>query len=340
MGKYYNHLTIEERRRIAACLKRGISVAEIARQLGRAYNTIRNELKRGTVRQYVDYEEIYIYFPDTGQIMYEKHRAFCKKERKIKECTAFLRFVEEGVLTKKWSIEEAVHRAEREGFSKAECVCTTTLYAYIDSGDLKVRNIDLPEKVSRRQKPKKDRQPRKNKTVLGTSIEKRADHVADREEFGHWEIDLVIGKRDEADCVMTLVERKSRRGIYRKIKSKKAKNINRVLKKVFKEYGDQAKDVFKSITSDNGSEFSQLFRLEKSGIGIYFCHPYSSWERGSNENQNRMVRRFIPKGKSMKKFTGKRIVQIEERINSKPRKILGWLTAQEVFDQELSLLKV
>ena len=151
---------------------------------------------------------IHIYFPDTGQCVYDQHRAHCKKEKKLMHCRHFLKHVENAILKNKQSVSEAYYEAKKQGYTEKERICVTTLYAYIDSGDLRVKNLDLPEKVGRRQH-KKDGVKRKNKKVLGNSIDIRPTMIDERHEFGHWEIDLVIGKRNESDCLLT--DRKSTR---------------------------------------------------------------------------------------------------------------------------------
>lgn len=171
-------------------------------------------------------------------------------------------------------------RAEAIGkrmFKEEEICSLSTLYSYTERGLLKVKNIDLPEKVGRRVKKKKNR---KHKRLHGQSIEKRPESINDKKEFGHWEIDLVIGKKEKTDQVLlTLTERKTKKEIIRKISGKTVNAVHRCLKKLKKETPNFNK-IFRSITADNGVEFSKLYEIgEKMGIDIYYAHPYSSWER-------------------------------------------------------------
>lgn len=223
-------------------------------------------------------------------------------------------------------------------FKEDEICSLSTLYSYTDRGLLKVKNIDLPEKVGRRVKKKKNRE---HKRLCGQSIEKRPESINNKKEFGHWEIDLVIGKKEKTDQVLlTLTERKTKKEIIRKISGKTVNAVHRCLKKLKKEIPN-FNQIFKSITTDNGTEFSRLYELEeKLGVAIYYAHPYSSWERGLNENTNRIIRRFIPKGTKIRQYTKKKIEKIEYWINTMYRKSLGWKTAEECYQEERRLLGV
>jgi len=177
----------------------------------------------------------------------------------------------------------------------------------VDLGLLNIKNIDLPEKLKRNTKPNKVRE---NKRILGTSIEERPKDVKNRLEFGHWEIDTMVGSKNKNEPVsMTLVERKTRYAIW-----------------------IVAKKVFLSITDDNGSEFARLNKLESDEIKVYFAHPYSSWKKDTNEYHNRMFKRFIPKGKNLCDYKTNDTLDL---INSLPRKILGYRTPDELFEKQL-----
>ena len=132
---------------------------------------------------------------------------------------------------------------------------------------------------------------------------------------------------------------KTKKEIIRKIKGKTVEAVHRCLKKIKKETYNFHK-IFRSITTDNGSEFARLHELGKQlGVDVYSAHPYSSWERGQNENTNRIIRRFIPKGEMIKNYSKKQIQQIEDWINSMYRKSLGWKTADYYYQKELKLLE-
>ena len=214
---------------------------------------------------------------------------------------------------------------------------TKTLYNYIELGLLSVKNIDLPIKLRRNIKPST---VKKHKKILGKSIEERSDTINNREEFGHWEIDTVIGEKSGNDCVLlTIVERKTRNAIVRSIAGKTASAVMNELKNISNLYGEQFSQVFKTITGDNGSEFADLSTLEvDSDTKVYFTHPYSSFEKGTNERHNGLIRRFIPKGKRMSDYSAADISFIEEWMNTLPRRILQYKTPEDLFETQLDII--
>ena len=219
-------------------------------------------------------------------------------------------------------------------FPLKEIICVKTLYNYVDFMLLRLRNIDLPLKVRRRRTACSIK---KNLKHMGRSIDERDSNVDERNEFGHWEIDTVIGSKSKSDnVVLTLVERITRKYIALKITSKTSFAVNEGIDYLKEYYGTKFSQVFKTITSDNGSEFAELSQIENdASTKIYFAHPYSSWERGSNERHNGLLRRFIRKGKRMDNYSCEDIMFIADWCNSLPRKILGYKTPDELFDFEL-----
>jgi IS30 family transposase len=235
----------------------------------------------------------------------------------------------------KWSPDAIVGDAKLNSlFDSSSIVCAKTIYNYIDLGLLDVKNIDLPMKLKRNNKSIRNKI---NKKKLGTSIEERPLEIQTREEFGHWEIDTVIGEKTNSDNVLlTLVERKTRYTIALKITSKTSESVTDAIKKIKEEYEVNFSKVFKTITSDNGSEFSKLALIEDSTDSkIYFTHPYSSYERGTNERHNGLIRRFIPKGKRISDFSEDTISEIEEWMNTLPRRILGFKSPEDLFEEQL-----
>ncbi len=290
------HLLAEERHEIEVRLRDGWTPYKIAKQLGRPYNTIKNEIERGTVMLYNG--KVSRYKAQAGEAAYLDNRANSRKQYKRLSVSSFCKYVERHFTEDKWSLDACYGRALTSGaFQRREMVCTKTLYNYVDNGLLKMKNIDLPEKLRRNTKGKK---ARKNKRILGDTIESRPENVELREEFGHWEIDTVVGSKKESEpCVLTVVERKTRHAIWVKAENHTADAIQAAFKQVLSGFGDRAKLVFRSITGDNGSEFAALSEWKMQGIAVYFTHPYSSWEKGTNECHNKLLRRFIPKGTSM-----------------------------------------
>lgn len=326
------HLLAEERHEIEVRLKDGWSIYRIAKHLKRAYNTIKNEIERGTVLLYNG--KVSRYKAKAGETAYKENRTNSRKQYKRLETNEFCKYVEEHFQKDGWSLDACYGNALSSGaFQRSKMVCTKTLYNYVDNGLLNIQNMDLPEKLHRNTKRAK---VRKNKRILGNSIESRPESVKTREEFGHWEIDTVVGsKKENEPCTLTIVERKTRKAIWIKAENHTADAIQASLNQVLSSLGDRANQVFRSITGDNGSEFARLAECETQGIHVYFTHPYSSWEKGTNECHNKLLRRFIPKGKSMTQYSPEDIAFMADWANNLPRKILSYRTPDELFEAEL-----
>ena len=213
-------------------------------------------------------------------------------------------------------------------------ICVKTLYNYVDSMLLALRNIDIPLKVRRR---KRRCNVKENLKHLGRSIDERPDEIASRNEFGHWEKDTVIGSKSKSDkAVSTIVERLTRKYIALKIEGKTASAVSAAMQSLQKYYGDKFSQIFKTITSDNGSEFAELAELENNTTTkVYFAHPYSSWERDSNERHNGLLRRMVPKGKRIDKYTSDDILFTADWCSLLPRRILDDKTPDDLFKNEL-----
>lgn len=218
--------------------------------------------------------------------------------------------------------------------SKGEwTVSTPTLYRYIDQGYIpQISNKNLLIKSRKRKrayhKVQAARPPK------GVSIEKRPDHINNRRTFGHWEMDLVIGKRQK-NPLLVLTERTTRFEIVRKLPDKTAGSVVSAVEYIVDRFPSQT---FQTITVDNGSEFSDYQSMKRFTGEVYYCHPYTSCERGSNENANRIIRRWLPKGTDFRPLTQEHCDEIANRMNSMHRKILGYRTAAELFAEQLALL--
>lgn len=330
----FKHLTAFDRGKVQALHKQGNTLQAIADEIGCHKSTISRELKRGSVIQKrSDLTEHTVYFPDAGQAVYEKNRSRCGAKYKLAEASEFIQYAVEKMQKDHWSPDAIYGYAKaRKKFENAT-VCTKTLYRYIDLGLLPVKNIDLPLKVFRNTKVKRVRQ---HKKVLGTSIEQRPAHIDEREEFGHWEIDTVLGSRTKGAVLLTLTERKTRNEHILKIDQKTAECVKLALQELAQSYGSIFSKVFKTITADNGSEFSELSHaLDGAVQQVYYAHPYTSSERGTNERHNGLIRRFIPKGKSIDDIDETLIAYVENWCNTLPRKILGYRSPSEAYQDEL-----
>lgn len=329
------HLNFKERTIIEIRLNDGFSPYKIAKELGRPINTILNEIRRGTTSQIKQNKHVELYFADTGEAMYKKNRKNSCRSFKRLECSEFISYAVEKIKNNSLSPDACFGEALRKNtFDRSEMVYTKTLYNYIDLGLLDVKNIDLPYKLRRNIKPAR---VRKNKKILGSSIKERPSEIDSRNEFGHWAIDTVIGEKSSDDNVLlTIVERKTRNAIVRKIESKTVDAVTNELVKIRDLFGDKFSKVFKTITADNGSEFVELADIEElCSPKVYFTHPYSPFEKGTNERHNGLIRRFIPKGKRISNYDINDIGFIEEWMNTLPRKILGYNTSEKLFDEYL-----
>ena len=192
----------------------------------------------------------------------------------------------------------------------------------------------LVRKKARRKKTKKKRGTG-SKITKQVSIDNRPRHIELREEVGHWEGDLIVGKNHKS-AIGTIVERKTRYTLIVKIESKKADEVA----KKFSQILNKLNTIFKkSMTYDNGIEMARHQKITKNtGMKIYFAHPYSSWERGTNENTNGLIRRYLPKGTNFNEVSLDRLQSIQEKLNNRPRKIIGYKTPKEMMAFELKIV--
>ena len=214
-------------------------------------------------------------------------------------------------------------------------VCTKTLYNYLHKGVLGIKAIDLPLVVRRSQRKSISR---KHKRELGKSIELRDPTIETREEFGHWELDTVRGTKDKTDHVLiSLLERKSRLYVALRCPSARAADVKETLHTWLNTFKDvNLACLCKTITADNGLEFSEISDLENETLSIYFARPYSAWERGSNERHNGLLRRCIPKGMPIKAVSEETIQRTLQWCNNLPRKLLNYRTPLDVFLEEVN----
>ena len=323
------HLTIKERAQIELLIKQGTKKSEIAKTIGISRSTLYNELNKGTVEQMDTHLKIHKeYFAETGQTVYEQNRKNSRKPYKFIKAFEFIKYSEKEILEKKYSPDVVCGIAKKEGRFN-EMVCTKTLYNYIDAGLMNVKNIDLNIKVKISHKSRKCR---KNSRIMGESIEKRPEKVNERNEFGHWEIDTVVGTKNRSAVLLTLVERVTRQLITMKIPSRSSEAVSEAMKKITSQFGDKAYKTFKSITADNGSEFATLTNTVPFS-DVYFTHPYSSFERGTNEKQNSMLRRFFPKNQSLNNVSDQAIKAAQDWINTLPRKIFDYYCSNDLFQR-------
>lgn len=335
------YLTEKERYYIEVQLKNKVPVKDIAKAIDKHPSTIYREIKRGTVEQKDWFLKPYtVYLADVGQRIQNEN--CIKKGRSLSIDNELATFIEEKIINDKFSPNAVCMYIKTHNIKFNSSVCYKTIYNYIDKGYFQLlTNKHLPVKKNCVHREKKINVSLKN--VLARSIEERPKEVNKRNSFGHWELDTVIGTTSlkNKSCLMVLSERYTRREIIRKLPDKKASSVVAALNQLEKEYGKKFKNVFKTITCDNGVEFSDTIGMEKSlsnkntRTTVYYCHPYCSSERGTNENINKMIRRWFPKGKSFEKVSDEDIKTCEDWINNYPRKIFGGLSSNEFYMQNV-----
>ncbi len=342
MTKKQHYMRYDERCKLEAHLKNGRTVPWIAAELGFCTQTIRNEIERGAYMHNVEYAYEKRYSADKGQIIHELNQTSKGRPLKIGNDIEYANFLESKMLgvqedgsidrRKRYSPAAALAEASKRDFQTK--VCVTTLYSYITKEIfLHLTNKDL---IVKSEKKHKKRPVRRIAHPALPSITDRPQEINDRTERGHKEIDLVVGKSKTKAAVLTMVDRVTRSAWSFKIPDKSAASVRAVFDRLERKLGKKRfREEFKSVTPDNGSEFMEFEQLQASIFGgkrfeIYYCHSYAAWEKGGNENYNRMFRRFFPKGTDFSKVSQKEIAEAQAWINHYPRKILGWKSAAEV----------
>lgn len=334
--KKRRNLTFTQRLQIETLNNAKKTKKEIAEILGLHLCTIYRELKRGAYNRLngATWETFVSY---SAQISQDRYDNLCSgKGRPIKlgKDWAFVNYIEQRVTKDKISACAVLGEIKYKQLPFETQISKTTLYRYIQLGYFP--NIRLEKRKKEYKKVKIKRAPK------GTSIERRPKEIKDRQSFGHWEMDCVCGKTKSV--LLVLSERLTRKEIIFKMENQKALSVVRCLNILERRFGKQFKKIFKTITVDNGSEFADYIGMEKSSYGhgkrtsLYYCHPYCSSERGTNERLNREIRRLIPKGSDISKYTVQDIQKVEDWVNNYPREIFNYATSAELFEQQLQAI--
>ena len=341
-SKKYVHLSEKDRYKIEGLLEGDKDVKEISIILRRDRSTIYREIKRGKVsRIQPNFSLKEKYRANSAQADYDKQGQNKERSLKIGNDRDLEDHIRNKILKDKFSPDAIIGEIKLKGLVFKGIICTKTVYNYIDAGLLSgISNKNLWQKRDKKKRKYKPVSRVNTKNRDCRSIEDRAQKINNRFEYGHWEGDTVKGPQGAKTGLFTLTERKTREEIIIKLKQSTQECIKEALDALEKKFGARFKIKFKSVTFDNGVEFLNWKYLEVSILitgqkrtTIYFAHSYSSWERGTNENQNRMIRRFIPKGTDIADFSDKQIQWIEDWMNNYPRKILGYKTAKQVAEE-------
>ena len=335
MARKQHYMTWEERQKLEVMYNSlRLPVSVIANTLGFCRQSIYNELKAGAYLHTYDLYDRTQYSAQKAQQIHDWRQSAKGCPEKIGRDRAYADFLEDKILKDRFSPAAALAAAEKAGFSTR--VCRVTLYSYIYKGlFLKLSAADL---WYGRRKASKAKRVHRTPHPKWPSISDRPTAASCRRSFGHWEMDLVVGCKGSSAVLLTLTERMTRRELIFKLPNRKAATIRKQFDKLERKMGRQMfRDVFRTITTDNGSEFLQYDELRRSVFGgtrfeVYYCHSYCAWEKGTNENHNRMIRRWFPKGTDFGKVSHKQIAQVESWMNNYPRQILGWLTPLEAED--------
>lgn len=312
---------------------------EIAKLLDRTEKTIRNEIKRGLVKNLTtELIEIWVYSADVAQQKYEYYLKAKGPKLKIDNDYELKEYIEKSIKEDKKSPEAIAKNIKKKNFKTT--MCARTIRNNIYAGDIyDIKPTDMIYKKEYKEK-------NKDKTVCEKvpaekSIDYRPEEANTRKVYGHWEGDLVIGTKKRGSVLFTLTERKTREEIIVKIAGKKAEYVAQALDLIEKKYKKIFYTKFKTITFDNGCEFRNWKCLEKSydcrrkspRTQVYYAHPYRSGERGSNENANRLIRRFIPKGTDITPISEEYIQKIEDWINNYPRAMFNYKSTNEILSE-------
>ena len=339
MNKGNTYLSNAERNKIEVLLKAGYKKTEIAQILGRSLKTIYNEINRGTVdKRRNDWSNpVKVYDAYAGARVARQNAHLKGRPDKLSTDSPTLLKIENQILIKRYSPASAIAVC----CTDEERICKGTLYNYIYKR--KFDTLTYKHLSVRKKRKKKETEPKVSyRNMNGRTIEERDKSIMSRTEYGHWEMDTVVGSRGNSKaCLLVLTERKTRYELIFKIKDRTQLSVKKAPDRYERKIGYRRfKNTFLTITCDNGVEFINQDLIETSQNGkhkrtiLYYAHPYSSFERGSNENNNKLIRRWLPKGKNLEKVTETEVQFIQEWINGYPREMFGWESSAAMLSFE------
>lgn len=345
MGQGYSHLSLDERIEIEKGLDREESLTQIGKRLGRSASTVAREVRRNGWRPSntsAAYRPEKLLWCREGELTDMVYRASVAQTKtaargrnshrpRVFACDEMVTYVVRG-LEAGWTPEMIAGRA-KAGFpgTPAGTVCHETIYRWVCSPAQRHRRLweYLPRGHKRRRK-RPGRRVHSSRIAFRVSVRHRPPEVDGRCEFGHWEGDTVLGVRSVGDGIHTEVERMSRYLVARKIDTVCSAAVADAQHQVFAPLPPLAA---RSVTLDNGAEHHLHHLLDLLAMPVYFADPYCSWQRGTNENRNAILRRYLPKGTDLTTLTQADLDDIVDEINNQPMKLLGWATPAEAFHQ-------
>ena len=336
--KKATHLTFRDRTDIETIIRinwphgKRIVWAQLGRYMGRSWRIVKSEYLRGRVinrdSELVEYKT---YSAEKGQA--EADALAANKGPRMRLTNTLAERLRHWIVDERCSPYVAIIRMRKEQHAWVPCV--RTVYYAIERGDLEVIRVNLPYGTIN-MKPRRKGKRMAYRTLRGKSITDRPPNAALRTEYGHWEMDTVVGcVGGSSVCLLVMTERATRLEIIRRLPDRSQRSVIRALRGLERR-PDNLFATMRSLTSDNGSEFWDFQSIERSTLKqknprctLYYAHPFSAFERGSNENNNRLIRRFIPKGSDIADFSLKAISAIEQNINNMERQVLGGLSAAQ-----------
>jgi IS30 family transposase len=325
MSRCYIQITLADRRRLHQLVAAKVPVNEMARQLGRHRSTIYREIKRNTFhdRELPEYDG---YYSTVAQDISNERRRRLRKLRRHPN-------LREEIITQleaRWSPEQIAGRLSLDGHDLVR-VCKETIYRFIYSKEDYGLGLYqyLPE-ARRKRRPLRSRKPRDGAFPASHRISQRPDFIGDRSRFGHWEGDLLIFERPLGHAnVTTLVERTSR---YTVLIKNPSRHSGPIMDKIIRAFSPLPAFARQSFTFDRGTEFAG-FRALEDGIGArsWFCDPSAPWQKGTVENTNKRIRRYLPGTTDLAAVSQLDLLQLTRHLNDQPRKCLGYMTPAEAF---------
>lgn len=325
MSESYYRLSLAEREEISIQLSMGESYRTIALQLGRSPSTITREYARNTGA--TGYRAV------TAQR--KAAQRYRRKSRKLVACSSLRHYILTG-LRKQWSPQQISARLkEHHPDDEAMRVSAETIYTYLyvlPRGELRRELLGYLRQHHKQRRLRSRGKDRRGQIPDMISIEERPAEVADRAVPGHWEGDLIMGAGHRT-ALGTLVERSTRTTLLVPLKAKDAESVRKAFARRLRAIPKQMK---LSLTYDRGKEMAEhkLFTCDTK-MKVYFAHPQSPWERGTNENTNGLIRQYFPKGTDFSKVSYNTIMKAQDRLNGRPRNVLGWKTPYEAFNEML-----
>lgn len=345
-----SRISYEERVEIESMLRsrKKITITEIARKLERDKTVISREISRNSYLKWDERAARYkrVYSAGRAQGDYECRRKNAGRKSGISQDKKLKQFIEDKIKIEKWSPEEIAGYIKKKDIKFVIQPSFQEIYYWIERKQLNIKSEELTHKYKLKKKEEKRERAKKGPKHKEKSIHNRPEKVDKNEEFGHWEIDCVEGSKGSKRTYLTILERKTKKYIVISMKEHTNKCVREAINILEEKYRKYFKQIFKTMTTDNGSEFLNYDNIEKSKYDrrikrtkVYYTDPYSSWQKGMNENCNGILRRFIPKGTDLNKISEYRLELILDKINGKPRKILDFTSADELFNIEINKIK-